>query len=68
MEKILEIIPAYNRAEVALRYYKQVYPERGYTKNQAAKQFIQDSSLDIPVLKGVVTDIYYEQIFKLEEL
>lgn len=60
-KKMSKLHKAYVRAEIAERYYSRVYPERGYTRAQARKQFNQDLKKDPKILGDIVLEIFNEQ-------
>jgi len=50
-----------NRAEIAHRYYSKHFPEKKYSRNQCAKQFLQDGNIDKKKVKEIVDEIMAEQ-------
>lgn len=52
---------ALNKSAIAERYYNIKHPERNYTRQDAVKQFAQDSQIDRQLLLQVVNDVFKEQ-------
>lgn len=52
---------ALNKSAIAERYYNIKHPERNYTRQEAVKQFAQDSQIDRQLLMQVVNDVFKEQ-------
>jgi len=55
------IHPAIKKTQVALRYYKIVYPERNYDDHNAVRQFNQDKKINNVIVLRVITEIFKEQ-------
>jgi predicted transcriptional regulator with HTH domain len=62
---LIQIHKAFVKAEIAFRYYQEKYPSRNYSKEQARKQFSQDSNIDQALLKKVIDQVYQEQMREL---
>jgi hypothetical protein len=52
---------AFNKSEIALRYYTLKRPYRIYTKQEAIKQLNQDTKVDRKLLRSVFEGVYKEQ-------
>src|SRR5690606_5265501 len=49
------------QAQIAYQYYAEKYPDRNYTVVRANKQFNQYASIDVDLLKKVITNVLTEQ-------
>lgn len=49
------------KTEVAYRYYSRCKPERNYSRTAAQKQFIQDTNVDLQLVRKIIHEIYLEQ-------
>jgi len=52
---------AFNKAEIAFIYYKKAHPKRKYNRDQARKQFIQDTNLNVKILEAIFNRIISQQ-------
>lgn len=59
---------ALSKSEIAYRYYQEVAPNRNYPKEQARKQFQQDSNIDVKIVRKIVKDIFREQLLLLKAI